>query len=375
MSELLNQYYATDKDIFDLLMSGKQRLTETVLRELARDRGIFYSPFDTREDLVERLSMLPHDFNDVVSLMHRREHSRRGEKTTSVTLEAELSIDEIKDVVAEYQADVGATEKVTSHKKGADGFVVNVQYDEIDYSRTKLIQRQRHDAGIEFVREGGKTLVRLPATEKAQRVVATLKDKIEGKRRTVIPQEIIELTSIRDPEDRTSFFTKLISGLSGYRLRDVTSLRVSAGKSEEPEEDVELEDERDMAAEQEMLAFVRSMALSGQNLVASPEYQQLRASGFFITSITWSAEQTDSPQDLIVFHAAFDDGERGTGFKYAVKGVHRFQEGQHIKTIRQVEDHAKEVLLSLLEVTARSIFAELRAKYAIDPVKGEQVEV
>lgn len=374
MSELLNQYYATDKDIFDLLMSGKQRLTESVLHELARDRGIFYSPHDTREELVERLSLLPHDFSDVVSLMHRREHSRRGEKTTSVTLDVELSVEEIREAVSEYQTDVGPTEAVTSYKKGTDGYVINVQYDEIDYSRTKLIQRQRHDAGIEFAREGDKTIVRLPATEKAQRVVAALKDKIESKRKEPIPQDVIELTRITEPDDRTYFFTKLISSLKGYRLRDVTNLRVSSLNREEPEENVDLDDERDLAAEHEMLAFVRNIALNGQNLVASAEYQQLRASGFFITSITWSAEQTSTPQDIIVFHAAFDDGERGTGFKYAVKGAHRFQEGQHTKTIRQVEDHERETLFHLLEASARDIYNELKAKYAEEADAAEEVE-
>lgn len=43
MAEFLDHLSANDNDIYDLLISGKQRLTAAVLRELARDRGIFFS--------------------------------------------------------------------------------------------------------------------------------------------------------------------------------------------------------------------------------------------------------------------------------------------------------------------------------------------
>ena len=42
------QYCATDKEIYDALMSAKQKIGEKVLLELANDRGIFFSPKDSR---------------------------------------------------------------------------------------------------------------------------------------------------------------------------------------------------------------------------------------------------------------------------------------------------------------------------------------
>lgn len=65
MSEYLNQFFATDKDIFDLLASAKQKLTENVLREIARERGIFYSPNDSREALADALSLFPYTLNEL----------------------------------------------------------------------------------------------------------------------------------------------------------------------------------------------------------------------------------------------------------------------------------------------------------------------
>jgi hypothetical protein len=102
------------------------------------------------------------------------------------------------------------------------------------------------------------------------------------------------------------------------------------------------------------------MALNGENLMASEEYQALRKRGFYITAITWRADQTSIPYDAPHLHAEFSDGEAGTGFKYSVKGVFRFQEGFYTKTARPADDAEREKLLGLLESTARRVLTDLR---------------
>jgi hypothetical protein len=362
MSEYLNQFFATDKDIFDLLASAKQKLTENVLREIARERGIFYSPNDSRESLAETLSLLPFTLNELVELMNRRETSRRNEKTTTITLDAKIEADDIKAVISEYQEEVGPTEKVNSHFKGANEVVLNVEYDEMDYSRTRLIQRQRHDATIQFVQQDGKTVVRLPASEKSQRIVEDLTSRLESRKKAVVPREVIELDADFDADERNAFFTRLMSDLPGHKLKSVTNLRISPSKRPETDVDDEedLDEEEREAANREMLVIVRSMALTGENLMASEEYQALRKRGFYITAITWRADQTSIPYDAPHLHAEFADGEAGTGFKYSVKGVFRFQEGNYTQTARPVDDVEREKLLGLLESTARRVLVDLR---------------
>ncbi|KDP83917.1 hypothetical protein CF70_022360 [Cupriavidus sp. SK-3] len=372
MSDKLQQYCATDKEIYDLLMSGKQKLTESVLHELARDRGIFYSPKTTREGLVDRLALLTHDFHDVVGVIERREHTKRGEKTTSVTLGADLSVDEIKEVVNAYQAEVRKTEKVTSHKKGADGVIMNIEYNEYDYSRTRLIQRQRKDAGIEFVSKNGVTTIRMPATEKAKAVVRNLRDKIESKKKVVIPAQEIELVGLTKAEHRTSFFTSLIANIPGYSLQTVTNLKVASGVSDQEEDTVELDEDEDESARQEMLAVVHSVAIQGKNLVASEQYQQLRKGGFFITAITWRSKQQQEPQDMIQFDASFDDGPAGTGFKYGVRYASRLPNGDYAKNFKPVEDHLKPLLFELIETTARKVLADLFDKANADSAAPDE---
>lgn len=361
MSDFLDHLSANDNDIYDLLLSGKQRLTEMVLHELARDRGIFYSIFESREELADRLSLLPHDFHDVSGIVQRREPPHRREKTTSVRLNSELSVEELRAAADEYAKLAGATEKVTHRPKGTTGFFLNVTYDEFNHARTRLLQRERHEAGIEFLVENGQTVIRRPATEKASRIISALKENIEQKRKAAISEETIELVGLTTPEARSKFFTRLISSLDGYKLKNVMNLKVSSLRSEGNDDtELDIEDDEDGDASKEMFAaFVHSMALSGQNLVQSQEYKDLTKRGFFITAITWRSEQLNDPIDIIQFDAGFEDRKNGAGFKYSVQGAFRSHKGAHRKTIVHVDDLEKTKLFSLLESTARKVLSDL----------------
>lgn len=372
MSDNRYQFYATDKDIFDLLACAKQKLTEGVLREIARDRGIFLSPHDTRDELVEAVSQLPFTLNELLDLMDRRETSRRSDNTTSITLDADISIDELKDAVTQYKDGVGATEKVDSHQKGDAGLVLNVEYDDMDYSRTRLIQRQRHDATIEFAKQDGKIIVRLPASEKSKRIVENLTSRIEGRRRASITRQAIELDQDFTADERTTFFTRLISELPDHKLHGVTSLKIAPSIRADGDIDAtDLDEDEHAEASQEMLTIVRSMVLNGENLISSKEYQALRKRGFFITSISWKARRTAVPYDVAHLHAEFEDGDAGKGFKYSVKGAYRFQQGSYTKTIRPVNEDERKIFYVLMEETARKVLLDMQAKRSVSPPAKE----
>jgi hypothetical protein len=362
MSEFLDHLSANDNDIFDLLISGKQRLTDSVLREFARDRGIFCSPHDSREDLAEYLSLLPHGFHDVANIVQRREPGPRREKITSILLGAEVPIEELKAAATDYASTASVNENVVHRPAANGGFVVNVTYEEYNRSRTRLLQRERQEADIEFITSEGQTLIRLPATDKAKRIVAALKENVERRRKEVIQEQVIELTELQSPGLRSKFFTRLISTLSGFKLRNVMNLKVSSHLSEESEDDEALDlehvDEKEASAEM-FSAVVHSMALSGQNLVQSQEYKDLTSRGFYITSISWRSEFSSTPPDIIQFEAGFQDRKKGTGFKYAVQGSFRAYKDTHRKTITSVEYTEKAKLLSLIETTARKVLSEL----------------
>ncbi len=351
-------YFATNKEIHDLLFSAKQKLTEAVLHQLLRDRGIFCSPSDSRDALVQYLSLLPHDYADVCGVLEKREASKRGEKTATVSLNTELTPDELREVVLEYQKSE-VQEIVRSHKKSETEFVMNVTYSEFDYSKTRLLQRQDRDAELVFTKVAGRTEVRIPATDRARAMVDKLKEKIETNKKTKIQLEEIELTSLTTAEQRTTFFTRLISSLPNFPLETVSRLKVAHSTSEHEDDGLDIEGDEVSDAEEKMLGVVENVALSGENLVASEMYQELKAKGFFITSVTWRAKQSVAPHAIIECDAGFEDRQAGKKFRYSIHGSLKFNNGKYTKNIRPVEETEKADLLAMIERTARSVLARL----------------
>jgi hypothetical protein len=355
-------YFATNREIHDILFSAKQKVTEAVLHELLRDRGIFCSPAESRDRLAHYLSILPHDYADVCGILERREASKRGEKTATVSLNTNLTPDELKEIVVEYKK-TEVQEIVRSHKKSETEFVMNVTYSEFDYSKTRLLQRQDRDAELVFTKVGNRTEIRIPATDRARAMVDKLKERIEVQKKATIELEEIELTCLTTAEQRTTFFTRLISSLPNFPLETVSRLRVAHSTSEQEEDDIDIEEEEVSDAEEKMLGVVENVALSGDNLVASEMYQELKEKGFFITSITWRAKQKVVPYAIIECDAGFEDRQAGKKFFYSIHGALKFKNGRYTKNIQPVKDAAEKAdLLAMIERTARSVLAQLQAE-------------
>jgi len=368
-------YCATDKEIYDVLMSAKQRINSGVILELAKDRGIFYSSQDSREALVHSLSLLSHDYHDLNIILDHREHAGRAEKLTSVTLNAALTIDEIKEVIKEYITESPSDEKVTSHAKGTEQYVVNIKYSEMDYGKTRLVQRTPKEAGLEFHIEGEKTIVRMPSSAKAKEVFGKIKNKLDGMKKAEIQTDLIEIGEFNTSESRTEFFTSLISKLKGFNLDNVTSVKVEPIKKELNEDELDLEDDQSKEeAKQVALALVKNVALKGETLLASDEYQSLLKKGFFITAIIWRAKQTSTPYPIVEFEAAFEEPESGKGFKYSVRGMLNFVDGEYTKTLRPISAEEKQTWLSLIEETATLTIAEIRKKLAEKGAEEAKIE-
>lgn len=366
MDEITLLYCATDKEVFDILMSSKLRMTESVMLELARDRGIFYSTQDLREDIAQSIALLPHGHHDLVLLLEKRDHPGRAEKLTSIVFNETISIDEIKEIVNEYQENSPADEKVYSRSEGNEKFVMKVHYSDIDYSKTRLAQRRPKEADIEFIIHENKAVVRLPANEKAKYIVSKLKMRLEEKKKKEIKSDLIELSGFSDPDTRTEFFTSLIKDLEGFKLSDVTSVKIESILETGPSDtdlESDFDDDQDKEqAKQEMLAVVKNAAFKGGQLLSSQEYKQLKSKGFFITSIIWRAQHSSSPHEKIECEASFDEPELGKEFKYNVRGVFHFVNGSHNRRSKPPQPAEKQKYLSLIEDAAHKTISALKLK-------------
>ena len=122
-------------------------------------------------------------------------------------------------------------------------------------------------------------------------------------------------------------FTLLITTINGFKLDNVTSVKVEPIKKNPNDDEFDLEDDQNKEeAKQEALALIKNVALKGEGLLASEEYQSLQKKGFFITSIIWRSKQSSIPYPIVEFEAAFEEPDVGKGFKYRgmVKNAHRF---------------------------------------------------
>jgi hypothetical protein len=360
-------YFATNKEIYDILRSSEQKITEVVLHELLLDRGIFRSFEESRDALVQYLSLLTHDYGDVCGILERREPSKRGEKTTTVTLKAELTAEELKTIVEKYQR-TEVQEVIKSHKKSETDFVMDVTYWDTNFSRTRLLQRQERDAEFVFTKVDGGTQVRFPASDTARTILDKIKGEVEATKKSTVQLVEIELSQLASADERTSFFTKLISSLPGFPLETVSRLRVAHASTalDGDDDDIDIESEEIVEVEESMLGVVENVALHGNNLVNSEMYQELKGMGYFITSITWRAKQKVLPFTLVEFYAGFEDGVAGKKFRYSIRGALFFKNGAYTKNLRSVGEDEKASLLSMIERTARTVLAELLAAKTSD---------
>jgi hypothetical protein len=361
------RYYATDKEIFDVLASSRQRVSEAALLDMARSRGIFYSPRDLRDTLASNISLLPHDYDSLKEILGKSENPNRSEKVTSITLNARITPQTIKEVVKKFGENAPPDERVTAQAESPDKYRMQVKYTELDYAKTRLLQRRNREADIRFIIEDDKTTIRLPANPKAREIVALLKTGLDASQKTEIPSETTDISDL-STDDRTLFFTDLISTMEDYELSDVMNVKVqSGGKPKSPpleDDEKNGEEQADAAITERMLAVVEDVALHGKALLVSAEYQLLKDKGFFITSITWKAQQTKSPFNIVEFDAGFEEPEEGRGFRYNVRGLYRNRDGQFTKTMQPLSAAHKEEIFPIIERTALHVLDELRKKAA-----------
>ena len=187
MSEETRRFYATDKEIYDVLASSKQRMTDAALLDMGSKRGIFYSPHESRDVLASNLSMLPFDYDSLAAVLGQSENPNRAEKVTSITLKTDIGTEAIKAAVNKFRDTAPSDEKVTSHAESATKYVMQVRYSELDPSKTRLLQRRTREANIRFVVENNALTIRMPATPKARSIAAAIKNELDAAAKSDIP--------------------------------------------------------------------------------------------------------------------------------------------------------------------------------------------
>jgi len=372
---LQSNYFADDKDVFDLLAAARQKLTVQKLVDFARRRGLILSTADERDRLIAQIAVLPLGWQDLNALVAATDTADRAERVASRTLTGGFSTDDVSDavdVLRQEREDRGETYKVERYK---DTLRVTVGYSELDTSKTRLVQKTLREFSLEFeIGNAGEALVRHQDQPRAQEVLGSLVDLLATKPEESIEQTKIELFGIRDPARRTAFFLRLIKGVDGFTFEDVKAVRASrfhdtSADSLPPEAADELSDqepdddpdrEEVPTDEAQFIARVKEIALRGEGLLGTPQYEQLAEHGFFVRSIVWTSSEKKALGPRVEFEAGFDDAERGTGFTYMIRGIYsRRVDGEFKKSKATPELAERTRLLRLLETAARDALGEI----------------
>jgi len=140
------------------------------------------------------------------------------------------------------------------------------------------------------------------------------------------------------------------------KIGDLEALNTSE-ENEGEDSDV---DENEVVA-QKMLGHVKKVALDGEGLLYSPEFQHLSDQGFFISSIIWQSLFDIADPISVEFEATFGNPEECTEFKYNVRCYFKAKNGVFTPTRRQFEDHEKTKFFKLIEECAMRTMGAIAA--------------
>jgi len=350
MDKYRSIYYANDRDIYDLIMSNRKKLPEHLLAELLREFNIIISVEDGRHEIANYISNLTHDFFMLQRLLDQTERGQRAEKSAFVVVETHLSSDELMESINKLKLSRESTyNEIYTPRIFSDSLAkIPVHYEEMDFGKTKLMQRREKQAEIQVEIQDGKVLIRGPASEKGGEIIRDFVKAIEETKDSAINQRKIELSGVTNPEARSKFFLNLIDNLDGYTTLDVTTIKIDKDIYQVSDEDEDDSDVQDV-----VIGQVKHALLNGDGLVHSPEFKRFTNSGFYISKIEWVAINKSGTGSKIIFEASLEYPVEGTGFKYTAKGFYKQKESGDFSSSRySLKDEDKRYYLALLEKSA-----------------------
>lgn len=362
---IVSSYYADDKDILDIILSARRRLTAARLaRWIREERHIILSASEVRDALAETISELPYDWYSLRGLISLTETADRNEPHASTSIQFAIPPNTVIDRCAALRMERMDREEIIQVTHTGGKIKLDVTYTEIDSSRTRLFQRRERNLEIEIEVGTSCIQVRHTANERAREIVEKLFDMLRKVTNTESPPVDVTLSGIRDPSLRTKFFIEITKALEGFKDPDVTSLKVHRLTDNKPEnqesESDEYNEETDSYPDESkaLFAIVRKASLDGEKILHSGQYHHLKNDGFFISQMAWTAEEVRTER-LVSFEAGFQKPEECESFYYDIKGIFpRTSHGSFRKSSvkrADVADDTKDLLGKLERAAASAV--------------------
>lgn len=356
----------TDKALFDALCQS--RVTHNELRDLFLSRGILVSRTTDKKALAKNFSKLTHDF-----YVHQRISAIYGgflrrERNTSVVISGNVNQEVLLAAANKLEEELLTEDDLCSVVSDKSSIRMHITYLSTNYGKSDFNQVEKKNATFEIEMLDGSFSLRRPDNEQAQNYEARLLAIVETMMRDNSDDESeglnlneISLQHIDDHEKRTLFFKKLINGLDGYELDDVTDVYVYHPKPTVIEEE---------KGDSDTGVHISRASLKGEGVLKSDELTSLYEKGFYIWKIRWRVKDKTPYSDLYEFEAQFSDPADCNDFSYISRGFKKFKSaGEYNKSTIQLSSSEEVKFYKLIEKTARFIILEFNAE--CDEVEDE----
>ncbi|MFV9013714.1 hypothetical protein [Morganella morganii] len=363
---MMNEIHSvTDKALYDALCQS--RVTDNDMVDIFLSRGILVSKKTDRKKLAKNFSKLTHDY-----YLHQKIASifggfLRREKSTSLVVNNIIdktllvkAANELKEIVEDEDDHCF----VISDK---NVIKISITYLSTNFGKSDFNQVEKKTAlfDLEMLDKGFS--IRRPDNEQSENyntqlleIIETLVDK-DNKVKGIIPDtsaldiERIHLSNIEDAEKRTNFFKRLINGLDGYELDDVTDVFIYHPKPSVIEEE---------DGDSETGIHISKASLKGEGVLKSEELLSLYDRGFYIWKIRWRVKDKSKTPDLYDFEAQFSDPLEFKDFSYISRGMKKYKgDGKYNKNPTQLPDELEYKFKRIIEKTARSIIIDINKEY------------
>lgn len=348
-------YYNTDKNVHDALQN--QKFGKKVLTDQLKDRGIFVSHQDEKEELIEYCSPIFTDYHNQNFIHEILDDTKPRTNYQSRAIKADIDVSKIRELCQQIVSESEAKGESTKVHYSPDSNIITIQssYTEPDYSKSVMSQNLTRTSNIRIEKTSEGLKVRGHSDEKSVNMSKDLISLIrqDDNDRTV-DEILISLEAITEPIARSEFFHLLISNVDGYKIDDVKSVDVNHPKNlDSTDED-----------EEEIIGFIKRAVLNGGSVLNSPEFKSLDDAGFYVTKVKWSATSEELNGDKVDFSAEFKSTDTCADFNYSVLRIYnRKKDGEYIKHGKSPSEIEKNTLLPLLENSASEAHQAIINKY------------
>ncbi|HFU7240205.1 hypothetical protein ACRWVG_04835 [Escherichia coli] len=357
MSEI---HSVTDKALYEALCQS--RVTDNDMVELFLSRGILVSKKTERKQLAKNFSKLTHDY-----YLHQKISGifggfLRREKSTAIVIKNNIDKPLLVKAANKLKDQLESEDDICHVISDKDFIKISITYLSTNFGKSEFNQVEKKTAVFEIESLSDGFSIRRPDSEQAEiynkKLLSIIEQVIQKEKdieATTLDTEEINLANIDDADKRTEFFKRLINGLDGYVLDDVTDVYIYHPKPAVMEEE---------DGDSETGIHISKASLKGEGVLKSEELNSLYDRGFYIWKIRWRIKDKSTTPDLYDFEAQFSDPLEFKSFSYISRGVRKYKgAGEYNKNSSQLPDDEEYHFKRLIEKTARSIIMDINKEY------------